>query len=161
MSLESVNGEIVVDGAEGDLDVSGVAGGVTIRNSSGDIYVEGVGGSVTLQGVTSRDIEAGTVGGSLRFEGSIMDGGIYTFGTHGGQIWLYLPEAMNARVEAVTLAGSIEVDYPGAPSEPTRGRGVPGLREMEVTFETGTGSARVEVETFGGTIHILRTGGGM
>jgi DUF4097 and DUF4098 domain-containing protein YvlB len=161
VSLESVNGEIVVDGAEGDLDVSGVAGGVTIRNSSGDIYVEGVGGSVTLQGVTSRDIEAGTVGGSLRFEGTIMDGGIYTFGTHGGQIWLYLPEAMNARVEAVTLAGSIEVDYPGAPSEATRGRGVPGLREMEVTFETGTGSARVEVETFGGTIHILRAGGGI
>ena len=161
VSLESVNGEIVVDGAEGDLDVSGVAGGVTIRNSSGDIYVEGVGGPVTLQGVTSRDIEAGTVGGALRFEGSIMDGGIYTFGTHGGQIWLYLPEAMNARVEAVTLAGSIEVDYPGAPSEPTRGHGVPGLREMEVTFETGTGSARVDVETFGGTIHILRAGGGM
>lgn len=161
VSLESVNGEIVVEGAEGDLDVTGVSGGVTIRDSSGDIYVEGVGGSVTLQGVTSRDIEAGTVGGSLRFEGSIMDGGVYTFGTHGGQIWLYLPDAMNARVEAVTLAGNIEVDYPGAPSEPTRGRGAPGLREMEVTFESGTGSARIEVETFGGTIHILRAGGGM
>ena len=158
ISLESVNGVVTVDGAEGDMDVTGVSGGVTIRNSSGDIYVEGVGGSVTLQGVTSRDIEAGTVGGSLRFEGSILDGGVYTFGTHGGQIWLYLPENMNARLEAITLAGDIEVDYPGAPSEPSRGEGIPGLREKELTFETGTGSARIDVETFGGSVHILRAG---
>lgn len=158
ISLESVNGVVTVDGAEGDMDVTGVSGGVTIRNSSGDIYVEGVGGSVTLQGVTSRDIEAGTVGGSLRFEGSILDGGVYTFGTHGGQIWLYLPENMNARLEAITLAGDIEVDYPGAPTEPSRGEGIPGLREKELTFETGTGSARIDVETFGGSVHILRAG---
>jgi len=160
VSLESVSGEVTVEGAEGDMDITGVSGGVNIRNSSGDIYVEGVGGSVTLQGVTSRDIEAGTVGGSLRFEGSIVDGGVYTFGTHGGQIWLYLPERMNARLEAMTLAGDIEIDYPGAPSEPTRGQGVPGLSEKEVTFETGSGSARIEVESFGGSIHILRAGGG-
>lgn len=160
IALESVNGEVVVEGAEGDMDITGVSGGVTIRDSSGDVYVEGVGGSVTLQGVTSRDIEAGTVGGSLRFEGTIVDGGVYTFGTHGGQVWLYLPERMNARVEAMTLAGDIEIDYPGAPTEPTRGHGVPGLREKEVSFETGTASARIEVESFGGSIHILRAGGG-
>jgi len=160
ISLESVNGVVTVDGADGDMDVTGVSGGVTIKNSSGDIYVEGVGGSVTLQGVTSRDIEAGTVGGSLRFEGSILDGGVYTFGTHGGQIWLYLPENMNARLEAITLAGDIEIDYPGAPTEPSRGQGIPGLREKELTFEVGNGSARIDVETFGGSVHILRAGGG-
>jgi len=160
ITLESVNGEITVEGAEGDMDITGVAGNVTVRNSSGDIYVEGVSSSVTLQGVNSRDIEAGTVGGSLRFDGAIQDGGVYTFGTHGGQIWLYLPDGLDARVEAVTLAGSIEVDYPGAPSEPTRERGIPGLNEKELTFEMGGGSARIEVESFAGTIHILRAGQG-
>jgi len=161
ITLESVNGEITVDGAEGDMDITGVSGSVTVRNSSGDIYVEGVGGSITLQGVTSSDVEAGTVGGSLRFEGAIQEGGVYTFGTHSGQIWLYLPDEMSARVEAVTLAGSIEIDYPGAPSEPTRGHGMPGLREKELDFEIGAGSARIEVESFAGTIHILRAGEGM
>lgn len=160
ITLESVNGEVVVQGAEGDMEITGVSGGVTIRDSSGDIFVEGVGGPVTLEGVTSRDIEAGTVGGSLRFQGSILDDGIYTFGSHGGQIWIYLPDRMNARLEAITLAGDIEVDYPGAPAEPTRGQGIPGLREKELEFEVGTGSARIEVETFGGSIHILRAGGG-
>jgi len=160
ISLETVNGEVIVEGAQGDMEITGVSGGVTIRDSEGDIYVASVAGSLTLQGVTSGDIEAGTVGGSLRFEGSIQDGGVYDFGTHGGQIWLYLPEGMNARLEAMTLAGDIEVDYPGAPTEPTRGHGLPGLREKELTFETGTGSARIQVETFAGTVHILRAGRG-
>ncbi len=158
--LESVNGEITVDGAEGNLEVNGVAGGVSIRNCSGNIVAQSVGGPITLEGITSRDVEVGSVGGTVRYEGTIEDGGTYSFGSHGGQIWLYFPASINARVDVVTLAGNIEVEYPGAPSEPTRGHGIPGLNEKELNFELGTGSARVEVETFGGTVHILRQGSG-
>ncbi len=158
--LESVNGEVRADGAEGDIEVGGVSGGVTLLNCSGDIVAEAVGGSLTLEGIRSRDVEAGTVGGNLRFEGEILDGGLYTLGSHGGQIWLYLPEDTNARVEAITLAGKMEIDFPGAPSKPTRGRGGFGLRAKEVSFDIGSGGGRIEVETFGGTIHILRSGGG-
>jgi hypothetical protein len=160
ISLNTVNGEIVLEGAQGDIEVTGVAGGVTIRDSEGDIVVDVVGGSITLQNIRSQDIEAGTVGGSLRFEGEIQDDGIYTFGTHGGAIWLYLPTDMNASVEAITLAGNIEVDFPGAPSEPSRSSGIPGLREQEIIFQVGSGGGRVEVESFGGFIHILRAGSG-
>lgn len=158
--LESVNGEITVDGADGNLEVNGVAGGVTIRNCSGNIVAESVGGPITLQGITSSDVEVGSVGGTVRYEGTIEDEGAYSFGSHGGQIWLYFPPDINARVDVVTLAGTIEVDYPGAPSEPTQGRGIPGLNEKELNFDLGTGSARVDVETFGGTVHILRQGSG-
>jgi DUF4097 and DUF4098 domain-containing protein YvlB len=156
--LESVFGAVTVQGASGALEVTGVAEGVTIENCSGSIVAESVGGDLTLSGITSRDVEAQTVGGTLRFEGDIQDGGMYTFGTHGGGVWLHLPSQMNARVDAVSLAGDMEVDYPGAPSEPTKGEGLPGLNEKELSFEVGTGSARIEVETFGGTIHILRQG---
>jgi hypothetical protein len=160
ISLSSVNGEVTLEDAQGDMEITGVAGGVTVRDSEGDIMVEAVGGSITLENVRSGDIEAGTVGGSLRFEGEIQSDGVYNFGTHGGAIWLYLPADMNASVEAITLAGSIEVDFPGAPSEPSRSRGIPGLRESEVSFQAGSGGGRVEVESFGGTIHILRAGSG-
>jgi len=159
ISLESVNGEVRLEGAEGNMDVRGVAGGVTIRNCVGDIYAESVGGQIALEGISSSDVEVGAVSGTLRFEGEIQDGGQYNFGTHGGEIWLYLPERINAHVEVVTLAGDIETDYPGAPSEPTRGRIIPGLNEKEISFELGSASARIEVETFAGTVHILRQGG--
>jgi hypothetical protein len=59
----------------------------------------------------------------------------------------------------VTLAGEINVDFPGAPQEATRAEGLPGLNQKELAFQAGSGSARIEVETFGGTVHILRGGG--
>lgn len=157
--LESVNGEIHLEDARGDMEITGVAGMVTILNCSGDLYAESVGGDLTLEGISSSDVEVGTVGGSLRFEGSIQDGGMYNFGSHGGSIWLYLPEGINAEVDAVTLAGEIEVDYPGAPGRPSSRGGIPGLKQKEMSFDLGTGSAQIEVETFAGTIHILRRGG--
>jgi DUF4097 and DUF4098 domain-containing protein YvlB len=157
--LESVNGLIRVEDAQGDLEVTGIAGGVTIVNCTGDISAESVGGALTMEGINSADVEVGSVGGTLRYEGSIQDGGTYNFGSHGGEIWLYLPANINAQVDVLTLAGDIEVNYPGAPTEPTKGEGIPGLNQKELTFELGTGSARIEVETFGGTVHILRQGG--
>ncbi len=160
VSVESVFGEVIVEGAAGKIDVTGVAGGVTIRDCSGEISAESVGGDMNLEGISARDVEVGTVGGTLRFEGAILDGGMYNFGSHGGQIWLHLPAGMNARVEAITLAGDIEINYPGAPSEPTQGEGYVMLHQKELSFEVGTGAARIEVETFGGTVHILSQGGG-
>lgn len=157
--LESVNGEIIVEGAQGTVEVNGMAGGVTIRDCSGDIVAESVGGPLTLEGITSSDVEAGTVGGRLHFQGSIERGGRYTFGTHGGEIVLVLPRGMDARVDATTLAGQIDVDYPGAPDEAVRVEEIPGMREMELNFTSGDGSARIEVETFGGRISIRTQGG--
>jgi DUF4097 and DUF4098 domain-containing protein YvlB len=159
IDLESVNGEIIVEGAEGTLDVTGVAGGVSILDCSGEISAESVGGSLTMEGIRSRDVEAGTVGGTLRYDGSIESGGRYTFGSHGGEIWLFLPPGMDARLDATSLVGRIDVDYPGAPAEATRPeRGIPGLRETELSFTSGQGGARIEVETFGGRILIRARG---
>jgi DUF4097 and DUF4098 domain-containing protein YvlB len=154
--LESVNGEITVEEARGNIRVNAVAGAITVSGSSGDISAESVSGSITLQDIVSGQVEARTVSGSLRYDGSIEDGGRYTFGTHAGEVWLRLPGDMNARVSAVTLAGDIRVDFPGAPDTTVRAQGLPGLREKRLTFETGNASARVSVETFAGTLHILR-----
>ena len=159
IALESVNGPIHVEGARGDLEITGVAGGVTILDCIGDVFAQSFGGALTLQGITSTDVEAGTVGGTLRYEGDIADGGRYNFGSHGGQIWLSLPDNINAQVDILTLAGDVDVDYPGVDARPTRGEGIPGLKNKELRFELGNGSARIEVETFGGTVHILRQGG--
>jgi DUF4097 and DUF4098 domain-containing protein YvlB len=159
ISLASVNGTIDLEGATGDMEITGVAGAVIVRDCSGDLHAESIGGSMTLEGIRSSDVEVGTVGGTLRFDGAIADGGRYNFGSHVGEIWLHLPTTMNAEVEVVTLAGDIAVDFPGAPEEATTAEGYPGLNKREMSFQVGNGSARIEVETFGGTVHIQRRGG--
>jgi DUF4097 and DUF4098 domain-containing protein YvlB len=148
---EATNGEITVEGAEGTIEVASVSQGIEVVNSSGEILAESVGGSIVMRGITASSVDAGTVGGRIHYEGDIQDGGRYFFGSHGGRVTLQLPGGVNAIVTAVSLTGSVRVDYPGAPTEFSP-------RERD-SFTLGTGSARIEAETFSGGIVIERSGG--
>lgn len=147
---ESTNGEISVEGAQGSIELNGVSRGIEIINSSGQITAESVGGSVIMRGITADMVEVGTVGGRIHYEGEIQDGGRYYFGSHGGRVTLQLPPDVNATVTAVSLTGNVRADYPGAPTRFNR-------RERE-SFTLGTGTARIEAETFSGSIVIERQG---
>ena len=97
--------------------------------------------------------------GTLRYEGTIEDGGRYNFGSHGGEIWLFLPGEHQCPGGCPYL-GRGHRDRLSGCSYASRRRGRDSrVNEKELSFELGTGSARIEVETFGGTVHILRQGG--
>lgn len=151
---ESVNGEVTIDGAQGRIEVTGVSQGVTITNATGEIVAETVAGSLRLENVNARLIEAGTVAGTIYFDGEIQDGGRYSFGSHAGVVELVLPTGINAQIEALSLVGDIDVDFPGAPEVVEEESGWPGLDEKELTFTVGNGSAQIEIETFSGAIKI-------
>ena len=151
---ESVNGEVTIDGAQGRIEVTGVSQGVTITNSTGEIVAETVAGSLRLENVNARLIEAGTVAGTIYFDGEIQDGGRYSFDSHAGVVELVLPTGINAQIEALSLVGDIDVDFPGAPEVVEEESGWPGLDEKELTFTVGNGSAQIEIETFSGAIKI-------
>ena len=151
---ESVNGEVLIDGAQGRIEVTGVSQGVTIINATGEIVAETIAGSIRLENVNARLIEAVTVAGTIYFDGDIQDGGRYSFGTHAGVVELVLPTGINAQIEALSLVGDIEVDFPGAPEVVEEDTGWPGLDEKELNFTVGNGSAQIEIETFSGAIRI-------
>ena len=149
---ESVSGEIRVEGARGRVDVSSVSRGIRITDSSGELLAETVSGSILMENVSASRVEAGTVSGRVIYEGTIQDDGRYAFGAHSGRIVLRLPEGVNATVSAASLSGSIQADYPGAPTEFERHR--------RSTFTLGTGAAVIEAETFTGSIVLERRGSG-
>jgi DUF4097 and DUF4098 domain-containing protein YvlB len=145
---ETTNGEVTIEDAEGVVEMAAVAGGVTVTNSSGEILAETVMGPITIEGVTARIVEAATVSGRILYDGTIEEGGRYSFGAHAGRIELVLPAGVNAEVTAVSLAGEIRADYPGAPTE-----FAPRKRS---SFTLGSGGARIEAETFSGDITMRR-----
>jgi Putative adhesin len=49
---------VEVDGATGDVSISGISGGADVRTASGDVDASGLGGSVSLRSA-SGDVEAG------------------------------------------------------------------------------------------------------
>lgn len=151
ITLRTVQGSIDLEQARGRLRVGSVNERIRISNSSGEITAETVNGAITLQGIESASVEASTVNGSLAYDGTLRDGGRYAFATHNGSITLGVPEQANATVSVTSFDGQIDSEIPIAISEVRRGR--------RFTFSLGTGSARVDLESFNGTIRLRRPGG--
>lgn len=151
ITLHSVDGDVSLSEAKGHIELNSVDGGIEIRNCSGDIQAETVDGDVIMLGIESADVEANTVDGTIEYDGSIQDRGRYRLTTHSGDVSISVPEKTNATVAVSTFSGSIDASFPltmmGA--TPTRHR---------FNFTLGSGSARVDLESFDGTIRLRRPG---
>jgi DUF4097 and DUF4098 domain-containing protein YvlB len=152
VTAKSIEGEVLVEGARGRINVESVNERVHISGSSGDIVVETTNGDISMTGMDAKSVEAGTVNGDLTFEGNLA-AGRFRFTTHNGDIQLNVPETANATFNVRAYNGDFSTNLPlkgGMPAEVRRGR--------RVTFTLGSGSADVELESFNGTIQILRPG---
>ena len=154
ISLKSVEGVVSVRDARGRIEVIGVNRGLDLRDVRGDIVAETVNGSIELEGIESSDVEAVTVNGRVSYDGAIEDRGRYRFATHTGAIVVAIPEDANATVAAVTYEGSVSSKF----AVPVLASGGNAGVQRRAAFALGTGSARVAVESFQGSIEFARPG---
>jgi len=150
VTAKSIQGEVIVEGARGRVIASSVNEGVRVSGASGDITVETTNGDISLTQMKSQNVEASTINGDIEFEGTAADRGRYTFNTHNGDITIAVPESSNVSFSVRTYQGrfSPALNVSGPPrSEVRQGR--------RTTYTLGTGSAEMEVETFGGSIRLL------
>lgn len=166
--VENVQGAIVVRGVNGDVDVESVTGsltvedvrgsvrasatnqGVVLRNVTGTVSAETVNGNITLHGIESAAVEAHTVNGFVHYDGSIRDGGRYAIGTHNGEIRIAIAERTNATLRITTMNGKVQSAFPVR---------IGSMREGTTQVTLGSGSARVELESFNGSINLVRPTG--
>lgn len=149
VSLRSVQGDVSLEGAKGRIDASSVNSDVTVRDVSGDIQVQTVSGALTLERVQSGNVDANTVNGDVSYAGAIRPDGRYRLVTHSGDLTVAVPDGTDALVTVSTFQGDFASDFPLSFRE-RRGR------RMELTL--GRGTARVELESFQGTIQLRRAG---
>ena len=150
VSLRSVQGSVKLRGAKGRIDVHSVNDEVRVSESSGEITAETVNGDVVLERVDATSLSATTVNGDLGYDGPIRSGGRYVLSTHNGDITLAAPESASATVMVSTFSGDFESDFPVPLKESRKGR--------RFSFTLGGGSAQVSLESFQGTIHLVRPG---
>lgn len=177
VDLADIAGELDVETVSGDVDVRGRPAAVDVETVSGDIDVddavervaaESVNGTIRLRG--GRDIEAGTVSGEIRldgvesvssvelevvsgrveFVGSLATGAYLTVSSHNGSIDVALPASVSARFEVSSFSGRVDNEL-GPPAR--RGRFSP---SRELDFTTGSGDARVRIESFSGSITLRK-----
>jgi DUF4097 and DUF4098 domain-containing protein YvlB len=150
VSLRSVEGSVTIRGARGRIEANSVNESIVIEDVTGDLDVETVNGDISLIGVDGTGAAATTVNGDIEFEGAIKDNGRYAFSSHNGDITVSLPEHANVVVSASTYQGEFESWIPVRLDRISS--------KHRFTFSLGTGSARLEVESFQGDIRLTEPG---
>jgi DUF4097 and DUF4098 domain-containing protein YvlB len=150
ISLRSVQGSVSLRGARGRISVNSVNEDVRVTNSTGEIMAETVNGEIALEGVDAATVDANTVNGDISYAGPIRSGGRYSLSTHNGDITLTVAEGSSANVAVSTFNGEFESEFPVPLSRTRKGKGF--------NFTLGSGSAQVTLESFQGTIQLVRPG---
>jgi DUF4097 and DUF4098 domain-containing protein YvlB len=152
VSVKSVQGSVSLTGAKGRIEANSVNADVQVTRCSGEIEAESVNGDVTLRETDATALSVTSVNGSLEYQGPIRSGGRYLLSTHNGDITLGIAENTSAAVSVSTFNGEFESDFPVTITETRKGK--------RFNFTLGSGSAQVTLESFQGTISLVRPGGG-
>ena len=151
VTAKSVQGEVIVEDAKGRINASSINEGVRISGAVGDITAETTNGDISLTKVDAKSIEVTTINGDIHYEGPVTAGGPYRLSTHNGDITMILPENTNATFTVRTYNGDFSSNLQTkAVGDVRRGR--------RATYTIGSGTAEVELESFGGTIRLRRPG---
>jgi DUF4097 and DUF4098 domain-containing protein YvlB len=150
VALESVSGSVTVENLRGNLSAESMNQGFRITGVRGNIEAETVNGSIVMRSIEASNVEANTINGIIEYDGTVRDDGRYYLGAFNGQITMSIPERTNASITVHTANGRIDTSFP-VPLQSTR--------ENRISFNVGTGSARVELESYNGTISLVRPRG--
>ncbi len=152
VTVRSVEGIITIDKASGRVQATTVNEGIRVTNSTGEITAETTNGDIVIDNAQTSNLEASTVNGDLTFNGTIRDNGVYRLTTHGGDIRVGLGGAANATIFVRTFQGDFTADFPiQLPDGQTARSG-----SKRFNFTLGTGSARIEAQSFNGDIVLAR-----
>jgi len=126
----TVNGDVTIAGASAPIKAQTVNGAINAQTSAGPVEVKNVNGSV--HAVISGFAEPGNV----------------EVKTVNGAVTLELPAKLNATLEATTLAGSVDTDFPLTASQ--------GILPRRFRGTVGTGGRTILVETLHGSIQVRK-----
>jgi putative adhesin len=130
LSLRSTNGGVSVRGVEGRMDITTTNGGVKLANVNGNVR-----GRTTNGGV---DVE---------LEGATWQGEGLDLETNNGGVRLSIPEHYSAQLEASTVNGGLNSDFPVV---------MQGRRPREIEATLGGGGAPIRVKTSNGGVRITK-----
>jgi DUF4097 and DUF4098 domain-containing protein YvlB len=148
LELATVNGKVTVEGANARLNVRAVSEDIELTNVQGEIQAETVSGDVTLTRIDGRRVEAQTVSGDVRFDGTLRPDGTYSLLTHSGDVIVAIPENASILIQTAVANGDVSASFELPASERSSRR-----RQQ---FRLGSGSATLELETFSGDIRLVR-----
>ncbi len=151
VELQSVNGEIEVAKAAGRIKAEAVNGTVTVRDASGELEASTVHGKLHVSGGSYERAEIESVAGTVRFEAALDARATLSIETVSGSVELLLPAGISAEFSVSSFSGRITNELGPAAAKPNKW-----TPQTELSFTTGSGGARITVETLSGAIGIRK-----
>lgn len=170
VNVKTAGGDIMVRNVAGGVNASTFEGDITVEQSKGAFALESAygnvvvfeagpseigdifkaktnSGAISLQRLLHRQIDVSSISGAIAFNGDILGGGSYNFGTNNGSITLNLPQKSAFQLLATYTFGKFaselplsiitENDTPGPVRSIVAKVGVGGDATLKVTADAG------------------------
>lgn len=164
ISIRNITEGVAASTGQGDVMVENCEGSISLQSSTGNIVVFGAvpgeagdsfraktnSGAISLQRVEHRQIDVNSISGATMFDGQLLGGGVYSFGTTNGSIRIAIPESSSFMIDATYGFGNFNSDLPiktlqedVAPGAVKRVRGQVGSGDARLSMTTSTGQIRI------------------
>ncbi|QIL19989.1 DUF4097 family beta strand repeat-containing protein [Thermomonas sp. HDW16] len=164
LSLESVSGDIVANGAPRRASVESVSGDVTLTFNSGDVSASAVSGDLTLNGRLNGEVSVETVSGNLHVDNRGERLRKLSASTVSGDVEVTLALAADGEISMESVSGDLTLIAPRDLSAEVSGESfsgdlsAPGAKIQREEFGPGSsfrtrygaGKGEVRMETFSG-----------
>lgn len=148
IKVDTVHGDVIVRGGRRRIDLNTVNDDICLSDAAGVVRAETVNGDAYVWRTQSDSVDVSTVNGDVVYEGSMNNDGVYRFTSHNGDLAVAVPRTANAAVAVSTFAGEFESNFPVTLS------GTHNPKRFQ--FCVGNCSARVDLQSFQGTIQLYR-----
>jgi len=148
-SVNSVSGDLhlTVGGTEG-LEIETISGDVSVDGASTNLRVQTVSGELKIQLETFTAVRLKTISGEVQFGGSLGAGGRFEAESVSGEIGMRFAATPAADFDIESHTGEIANCFGPAPQKPQYGPG------SHLVFRSGDGAGRVRVSTLSGQIRL-------
>ena len=150
-SVDSLGGDISVANAGGHLAIRSVGGNIEVVRSSGRVEAYSINGNLHFVNPTSSRLRGTTTSGAIVYEGDFASGGDYVLSDYSGDITVTCPSNSSFELNAKTVRGKLDNDFPLVTRGPARSLLPPG---NSIFGTQGSGQATLEVTSFSGIIRI-------
>ena len=164
LSLESVSGDIVANGAPRRASVESVSGDVALTFNSGDVEASAVSGDLRLSGRLNGEVSVETVSGNLRVDSKGERLRRLSASTVSGDVELKAGLAQDGEIGVESVSGDLTLVAPSDLSAEVSGESfsgdlsAPGAKIVREEFGPGSsfhtrygaGKGEVRIETFSG-----------
>jgi hypothetical protein len=148
VSASSIQGLVQISDAKGRIEATSLNQGVNLKDIEGDVVAESMNGVVILERVQAKSLEASSVNGNIVFLGPMLKDGSYSLSTHNGTVVVGLSEKPDVNVSVATFNGAFTSSIPVVIEHSHRAR--------RFNFTLGSGSAKLELESFSGSVELAR-----